>query len=390
MIEIRVPTPDDFPGMVRQVRESFGGNEFTDEVSGREKGVIDFDRFRVAYDTKLGRIVGTSGTEAFEVTLPGGAAVPMGGLTWVAVSPTHRRQGILTRMLDAIHADVDEHGEPLGGLYASEASIYGRFGYAVATWRRMMRFDKRLAPLADHVVAPRDSVRLLSGDDPGLVDELEPRWDRYRQSCVGEITRSRQRHEFVVASNEWHTTYALHEDGYAAWKVTPQWNPAPPHHELRVLTFAASTTAARDALLATIASVDLVGDVVIGTPVVSSLPYLLQNSRLAHTDSVEDAMWLRVNDVATVFGARTYGTDDDIVVDVEGTRWSMGGGGCARSRKRADITVSRRSLASLVLGGHDLQAQVEAGRIDARSTDVGRRAIVHFAAIPEPFCQTGY
>ncbi|WP_116996095.1 GNAT family N-acetyltransferase [Desertimonas flava] len=390
MIEIRVPTPDDYPGMVRQVRETFGGNEFTDEVSGREKNVLDFDRYRVAYDTRLGRIVGTSGTEAFEVTLPGGATLPMGGLTWVAVSPAHRRQGILTRMLDAIHADVDARGEPLGGLYASEATIYGRFGYAVATWRRTVRFDKRMGPLADHVVAPRGSIRLLSGDDPALVDELEPRWDRYRLGCVGELSRSRQRHEFVVASNDWDTTYALHDDGYAAWKITPQWNPAPPHHELRVLAFAASTTAASNALLATIASLDLVGDVVMGAPLVSPLPYLFQNSRLVHTERVEDAMWLRVNDVARVFGARTYGTDDDLVVDVDGTRWSMGGSGCSRTRKRADLMVSRRTLASLVLGGHDLQAQLAAGRIEARSADAARRAVTHFVSIPEPFCQTSF
>lgn len=390
MIEIRVPTPDDYPGMVRQVRETFGGDEFSDEVAAREKELLDFDRYRVAYDTGLGRIVGTSGLEGFELTLPGGATVPMGGLTWVAVSPTHRRQGILTRMLEAIHADVDAHGEPLGGLYASEATIYGRFGYAPATWRRVVRFDKRFATVADRVAAPAGSVRLLGGDDPALIDELAPRWDRYRRSRVGELTRSRARHRLVTAADGWDATYALHDDGYAAWKITPQWHPAPPHHELRVLVFAASTAAARDALFATITSTDLVGDVVIGAPLVSSLPFLLDNPRLVRTDRIDDALWLRVNDVAAVFGARTYGTDDDLVVQVDGTPWAMGTGGCARTRRRADLTTTRAALASLLLGGHDLEAQLDAGRIEARSDEAGRRAVAHFRTVPEPFCQTAF
>ena len=60
----------------------------------------------------------------------------MAGITWVTVAPTHRRRGVLTaimrRQLDETHA---QEREPVAALWAAESSIYGRFGYAPASWR---------------------------------------------------------------------------------------------------------------------------------------------------------------------------------------------------------------------------------------------------------------
>ena len=67
------------------------------------------------------------------MTLPGGAAVPTGGVTWVSVAVTHRRQGLLGRLLEATHEDIDGRGEPLAALTASEGGIYERFGYGIAS-----------------------------------------------------------------------------------------------------------------------------------------------------------------------------------------------------------------------------------------------------------------
>ena len=53
MIELRTPTSDDYPAMGRQIHESFGASE-PDELQ-REQMLIDFDRFRIAYDTAARR-----------------------------------------------------------------------------------------------------------------------------------------------------------------------------------------------------------------------------------------------------------------------------------------------------------------------------------------------
>ncbi len=73
----------------------------------------------------------------------------MAGMTWVSVAPTHRRQGLLRRLVDAVHADADERGEPMAGLQASEAAIYERFGYGAATRWRHVEIDRRRVQIAE-------------------------------------------------------------------------------------------------------------------------------------------------------------------------------------------------------------------------------------------------
>src|SRR5687768_16611431 len=104
-------------------------------------------------------MVGVSRAYSFEMTMPGGALVPAAALSWVSVLPTHRRRGILTRLIDALHADARDRGEPAAILTASESVIYGRYGYGTATWRCGYSIERRYAEFAQPV-ADRGSVRL--------------------------------------------------------------------------------------------------------------------------------------------------------------------------------------------------------------------------------------
>ncbi|MDQ3542633.1 MAG: GNAT family N-acetyltransferase [Actinomycetota bacterium] len=387
MIELRTPTSDDYPAMGRQIHESFGASE-PDELQ-REQVLIDFGRFRIAYDTAARRVVGVSGSWAMEMTLPGGAMVPMGGVTWVAVSPTYRRQGILTRMLDSLHADIAARGEPLAGLGASEAPIYGRFGYSVATHRRGATIDRRMVSFATELAAPAGSVALLPGDDPGLLELIRPRWDRYRRSRVGELDRSDDRHRYLIANRGPQAHFAFHEDGYASWKVTPDWSDAPPKHGLRITDFVASSPAAYEALWSTILSIDLVGPVMSwNMPLDDPLPYLISNPRAVRTTAIDDNVWLKVLDLPAVFGRRTYGVDDDVVIDVGGSRWTVGSGGCSRARRRADLVIDPNVVGALVLGGVSPFTLHAGRRLEARSPEALRRATLLFRTYPDPTCQT--
>ena len=80
-----------------------------------------------------GQIVGGAGAFPFELSVPGGS-LPCAGVTAVGVHPTHRRRGVLRSMMDAQLRDVHERGEPIAALWASEETIYGRFGYGIASW----------------------------------------------------------------------------------------------------------------------------------------------------------------------------------------------------------------------------------------------------------------
>src|SRR4029077_17105712 len=124
-------TEDERPAFHRAVSTAFGGIPRDEDLRGWGKELVA-DRTLPAFDD--GEIGGTPGAHSFRLTVPGGERVPAAGVTVVGVHPTHRRPGLLVRMMEEQLDDVAQRGEPLAVLTASEASIYGRFGYGLATF----------------------------------------------------------------------------------------------------------------------------------------------------------------------------------------------------------------------------------------------------------------
>src|SRR4029450_4955394 len=79
-----------------------------------------------------GTIVGCPAISTHRMIVPGGAVVPTAGITMVGTLPTHRRRGILRELMDRMVAQAAGRGERLASLFASQAAIYGRFGFAHA------------------------------------------------------------------------------------------------------------------------------------------------------------------------------------------------------------------------------------------------------------------
>src|SRR4051812_11442033 len=110
---------------------------FAEETPGpfaeRPTPIAELDRSLSLWDGD--RVAPPAGIYSRTMTVPGGT-VPCAGVTWVTVSPTHRRQGVLTaimrRQLTELH---EQEREPVAALWAAEYPIYGHFGYAPATWR---------------------------------------------------------------------------------------------------------------------------------------------------------------------------------------------------------------------------------------------------------------
>lgn len=233
-IEIRVPTEDDRVAIDRIHSIVFAWTQRPEELE-RRPAVLDLDRFRIAVDRSIGTggdaVIGVAGSYAFDMTLPGGATVPIGGITGVGVLPTHRRRGILRRLVDAVHDDIAGRGEPIMALYASEGAIYERFGYGVAGRARKVEIDRRRAawrPWIDEMTEADGPVVLLAGADP--VPEMAPRWDAYRTTRPGELSRSEAWWRYMLAAQGEGLLRAVHAEGYAVWKVTPHWNDGHPAH----------------------------------------------------------------------------------------------------------------------------------------------------------------
>jgi predicted acetyltransferase len=131
------------------------------------------------------------------------------------------------------------------------------------------------------------------------------------------------------------------------------------------------------------------------------LPYLLENHRAIRTKTLSDALWLRPGDAGALLSARTYATDDRLVLEVHEesadsppVRWEVeggpGGASARRTRRRPDLVVRRAALGSLYLGGVRPSLLARGHRLTGRNPDALRRADAFFAADLLPFSQNPF
>ena len=380
--------PDDLSAMIDRDLQAFSGS-FTPDERKAWRDLLDFDRFRVAYDGA--DLVGVAGSHELELTLPGDGIVPLAGTTWVSVAPTHRRRGILTRLMDELHADIDERREPVAGLMASEGNIYERFGYGIATRSRVVEIDPSRARLS---APPDDRLRMI--DPVANVEVLAEIYDRYRRGTPGEVSRSAAWIDMRIRSHK-QPFAACHDDGYVVWTIAENWGLAQPAHRLHVVDLVAATPDAYAALWNLVLSVDLVGRVecapTIGLD--DPLPSMLTDQRAVRTLALHDFLWLRPHDVGGLLAARRYRIDDEFVVDViddsDDERWRVSGGPdgavADRTGAEADVTLTRAAMGALVLGGVTATELARGGRLES---DRLARVDAFFGWAPTPHCATPF
>ena len=145
---LRSIAPEEFEAYCEVAVQAFNETGQLAEVVEQERVVFEFDRSIAAFDGDA--IAGTTAAYTFQLTVPGGV-VDAGGVTFVAVLPSHRRRGILSAMMRHQLADIAARGEPVAALFASESVIYVRYGYGCASSQltlRVRRGEGTLKPTA--------------------------------------------------------------------------------------------------------------------------------------------------------------------------------------------------------------------------------------------------
>ncbi len=396
-VRIRPGSDDDFLAMTVADGRAFGG-VWTERELELFRPNAEMDRFRLAFDGE--DIVGIAGSYGLEVTVPGGRQLPFGGVTWVSVASTHRRRGVFRRLMADVHDDIAARGEPVAMLTASESGIYERFGYGTATRWRAIELDRRRVQMLDRFVPP-DTLRLVSPADH--LEEIHAIYDRYRRARVGALNRTPEWIRLRLHGHGEGTCVALHPDGFATWKVTEEWKDGHSANSVELHDLIACTPEAHAALWNVVLSIDLVGRIRSRGAVAEDdpLPYLLDDPRQLNTTSLCDMLWVRPMDVPIVLAARTYGTDDRIVVELAedgapggGTRWriegSPDGAEVTKVRGKADLVTDRASLGAMYLGGVRPSSLAAGRRLEARSADALRRADHFFASLQRPHCNTSF
>jgi predicted acetyltransferase len=363
---------------------------------------MELDRALAAYAGE--RIVGTANALSFDLTIPGGT-LPAAGVTMVGVHPTHRRRGILTRMMRAQLDAIHERAEPLAILWASEAPIYGRFGYGTASYRASFELPRSRAEFRE-ARAPSGSFKLIEADE---AERIFP--EIYRRSATlraGAFSRSPGfwRTEFFHDPERWRrgggpAFLLLHEtdgiaDGYARYRLHADWDERGPKAVIDIFEALATTPAAERELWEYLFTVDLTEMArAHNIPVDTPLRFWLTNPRALGL-TVSDALWLRIVDLQAALAGRGYAADDRLVLDVSDPfcgwnsgRWLLQARGkdahVTRSELAADLDLRINELGSVYLGGTSFAELLLAERIVERSPGAVQRADALFRTSLAPW-----
>jgi predicted acetyltransferase len=369
----------------------------SDEFYERWSRTLPHERMHAAWEE--GQIVGGAGAFPFELSVPGGS-VPCAGVTAVGVHPTHRRRGVLRSMMDTQLRDVHERGEPIAALWASEETIYGRFGYGIASWGGEMAIPHERDAFAEPVV-PAGKTRFVTPEEAQQL--FPPIYDAVRRERPGMTSRSetwwadRHLRQEEDESNAPRRFVVLELDGkplgYAIYRTHMSWEAGSATSRLVVREALGATPQAMAAIWRFLLDVDWMASVeAYLVPPDHPLFLLLATPRRVRY-RVADALWVRIVDLPAALSGRVYGAGEPLVLEVRDAicdwndgRWKLEDATCKRTDAEPDLTLDVSALGSAYLGAVSFTQLRQALRVEERREGAIERADALFAWRPLPWC----
>ncbi len=372
---------EEWPGFVRTLMHAFHEDPHQD-VADAERKIFEPDRSLAVFDA--GQVVATSGAFGRELSIPG-ATVPAAHVSLVSVLATHRRRGLLSRMMRRQLRDVREAGsEPVAVLWASEEQIYGRYGYGPASHEVGIRADTREVRVTGH----RADGRLRLVDPADAVKDLAQVYESARRHRPGFSSRRGPWWEYRLTDIERHRKGAterrcvLYETGdgvvgYALWRSRGAWGESGPNGEVIVEELVCPDPDGYAELWRFLFDIDLTRNLTARFLAVDEPLFFLVDGPRRLTRSLDTALFLRIVDVPSALCARRYATAVDLVIEVaddvlpENTgRWHLVGDAaqarCEPTRAPTDLRVDVRELGAIYLGGTSLRGLAAAGLVEGR------------------------
>ncbi|MDI1478463.1 GNAT family N-acetyltransferase [Polyangium sp. y55x31] len=400
-IEIRLLGPEHSDEFAHPIRTAFGLPPSQERLE-RSRRLPELVTRIGAYDGNT--IVGSAGAFAFDFSTPGGGTVPTSGLTMVAVMPTHRRRGILRKLIERQFADARDRGQPIAALWATEATIYGRFGYGIAAFSGDVSIERdRSAFVGSPVPFEAEFV-----SEAEALERIPPLYERARRAAPCMPSRSPgwwSLRRLIDAESMRAGSGPLQrvivkvdgrDEGYALYRVRLEHtDPQIPVTVVTVQEAMGATPAGTRAAWRYLCDIDLATRInATCLPPDHPLFLLLAEPRRMHYRTY-DSVWVRIVDVPAALAARRYGGEDSIVIEVddEFCPWNTGRyrldaatSRAARTEEPCDLRVSAAALGSAYLGGFSFSRLAEVGGAAPRTEGALERADRMFVGARLPYC----
>lgn len=380
-IEIRPATADELPELLRILTTSLA-------LPPEDFAALQPDFTLCAFDD--GRPASVHGSWPLTMRF-NGKAVPISGVTTVSTDSVDRQRGYLRKLVTRHFEDLHEEGErPLAVLFASQAAIYQRYGYAVVSTQYQYEIEPRYIQFNEPLETP-GTLRYIDPDPEADFGTLVGIYREYREDRTGEVHRGKPMWDAgILAPPKAGETRSVlvYEDGgelqgYAIYRTGPGDSPWPePNHNCKIDDIVALTPQAYRAFWNNFATMQLVNKIewhnVAGD---DALPHILLEPRMLRRRSSEQLL-ARVVDLEGSFRGRgyeeserlTFALDDDLCTWNSGNWQIYTGPDDAEVTKldsgTPDIELKPGTLAMLLFGQITASEAARYGKLTVNNPDV--------------------
>ncbi len=393
-MEIRQVRDEEFFQWRIAVRGSLGDHTNLESTKFMRAHRVEIDRLLVCMDGEV--MAGSGGADSFDMTLPGGTQVPVAGVAYITTAPTHRRRGIQRNIMKRIHDDARERGDVASILWASQSSLYPRYGYGNAMPAHEWHIDLRHTKFE---FSPEWSGHYVKVERDEAIPLMTEAYERARLTRPGMITRTPKRWLYEIhpieTKDEFFVIYVEDQDALAYARYTIDKDPDDEFKgTMHVVEAVASTDPAHAALWRYLFDQELVDDLrAHARPVDDPLVWMLAEPRRLRR-RLTDAIWMKFLDVPAMLEGRTYPVEDSLVIQVTDPETNEirtlsldcgpEGGRCVDTGQPPDLVMNESDLAAIYMGAVECSMLENLGFVDvsSRTPDAALRADAIFRTSP--------
>jgi predicted acetyltransferase len=377
----------------------FGRSAPDEQQVERLTRVVPAERVCAAWED--GRAVGGLGAFPLLLTVPGGR-VRAAGVSVAGVLPTHRRRGVLRGMIRALLDACRREGEPVAYLWATEDTIYGRFGFGLASFtaeidlaRERSAFHRRFAAAGRVRLAPPAAAE----------EQLAPIYDRVAAATPGMFARSSAWWQArILVDPPWRRgtggdlqCAVLETEGrptaYALYRMNSSFDRGLQTGSVAVIEAIAESPEATAAIWRYLLDIDWMARLSARLlPLDHPLLLLMAEPRRLGF-SLRDGVWVRLLDLKAALSARSYQPHGSAVIEVidefcpwNAGRWRIGSDGVDRTDEAPGLRCDVTALGSVYLGGFTWTQLARALRVQEFFSGAATHADLIFQASGAPWC----